>query len=140
LRSFEDRSLERRPPVVLDAVDPAQPYGASLPWPKRPLATSTDNTAVRGPQRVAGADVVLVGGEPVVYLERSLKGILTLVSADDERLPAALRVLCEHARTARKRLQIERIDGEPAAGHRLSGALQEAGLVAGPKRFTLGPS
>ncbi len=40
LRSFEDRSLQRRPPVVLDAVDPAQPYGASLPWPKREASTS----------------------------------------------------------------------------------------------------
>ncbi|MEH3052910.1 MAG: DEAD/DEAH box helicase [Patulibacter minatonensis] len=139
LRAYEDRSLERRPPVVLDAVDPAQPYGASLPWPRREVSTSTENTATRGPQRVAGADVVLVGGEPVAYLERSLKGILTLVPPDDERLAPALRALVEHARAARKRLQIERVDGEPAAGHLLSGALTEAGLVAGPKRFTIGP-
>lgn len=139
LRSYEDRSLERRPPVVLDAVDPAQPYGASLPWPKRERSTNTENTAARGPQRVAGADVVLVGGEPVAYLERSLKGILTLVEPDDERLAPALRALVDHARTARKRLQIERIDGEPAAGHLHSSLLQDAGLLPGPKRFTLGP-
>jgi ATP-dependent Lhr-like helicase len=139
LRSYEDRSLDRRPPVVLDAVDPAQPYGAVLPWPRRERPTSTENTAPRGPQRVAGADVVLVGGEPIVYLERSLKGLLTLVEPSDERLAPALRSLVDHARTARKRLQIERIDGEPAAGHLLSAALQEAGLVPGPKRFTIGP-
>ncbi len=139
LRSYEDRSLERRPPVVLDAVDPAQPYGAVLPWPKRERSTNADNTATRGPQRVAGADVVLAGGEPVVYLERSLKGLQILVAPDDERLAPALRVLVDHARTARKRLQIERIDGEPAAGHLLTSVLQDAGLVPGPKRFTIGP-
>ncbi|MBO9532613.1 MAG: DEAD/DEAH box helicase [Solirubrobacteraceae bacterium] len=140
LRAFEDRSLERRPPVVLDAVDPAQPYGASLPWPKREVSTSTENTATRGPQRVAGADVVLAGGEPVVYLERSMKGILTLVPPDDPRLAPALRALVEQARKSRKRLQIERVDGEPAAGHLLTSLLQDAGLVAGPKKFTLAPA
>ena len=177
LRAFEDRSLERRPPVVLDAVDPAQPYGASLPWPKRdddghahPVGAATTNGATangdgarsaprviggadsrapgaeeasrgrpRGPQRVAGADVVLAGGEPIVYLERSLKGILILTGYDDERLAPALRLLVDHAKQFRKRLQIERIDGDPAPGHRLSPLLQDAGLVMGPKRFTVGP-
>ena len=93
----------------------------------------------RGPQRVAGADVVLVGGEPIVYLERSLKGILILVDEADERLAPALRALVDHARTHRKRLQLERIDGEPAPGHWLSSMLVDAGLVMGPKRFTIGP-
>ena len=175
LRAFEDRSLERRPPVVLDAVDPAQPYGASLPWPKRPGADDGHAHPVgaavetsgakspprviggadsrgpgaaeadaakgkpRGPQRVAGADVVLVGGEPVVYLERSLKGILVLVPYEDERVGPALRTLVDHAKASRKRLQIERVDGESAPGHRLSPLLQDAGLVMGPKRFTVGP-
>ena len=53
------------------AVDPAQAYGAALPWPKREGAKS--------PARVAGAQVVLVGGEPVLYLERGGKGLQTLV-------------------------------------------------------------
>lgn len=177
LRAFEDRSLERRPPVVLDAVDPAQPYGASLPWPKRdddghahPVGAAVANGAAasangapsaprviggadsrgpgaeeasrgrpRGPQRVAGADVVLTGGEPIVYLERSLKGLLVLSAYDDERLEPALRALVDHAKKYRKRLQIERIDGDPAPGHRLAPLLQDAGLVMGPKRFTVGP-
>ena len=202
LRASEGNTLERRPPVVLDAVDPAQPYGASLPWPKRgddgfahPVGAATTvggqpasgpgspnfgkiggvaapprkaraakkaptaaevRAAVqadrsddpsrsgggrpRGPQRVAGADVVLVGGEPVVYLERSLKGLLLLVDESDERLAPALRALVDHARTHRKRLQLERIDGEPAPGHWLTPMLQDAGLVIGPKRFTVAPT
>ena len=44
---------------MLAAVDPAQPYGAALAWP----------ASERRPQRVAGAYVVLIGGEPIVYLE-----------------------------------------------------------------------
>ena len=56
-------------PVVLAAVDPAQPYGAALPWP-----------GTGRPQRVAGAYVVLRAGEPILYLERGGRGIQTLVS------------------------------------------------------------
>ena len=40
--------------LVLAAADPAQPYGAALPWPKR-------EGQERRPARVAGAYVVLVG-------------------------------------------------------------------------------
>jgi ATP-dependent Lhr-like helicase len=44
--------------LLLAATDPANPYGAALPWPSRPVAT-------RGhlPGRKAGAVVVLVDGE-----------------------------------------------------------------------------
>ena len=49
------RARARRPePLVLAAADPAQPYGAALPWPKRAGARAA---------RVAGAHVVLLGGE-----------------------------------------------------------------------------
>src|SRR5213079_3007859 len=85
-------------PLVLAAVDPAQPYGAALPWPKRPADGET-----RRPQRVAGAQVVLVGAEPVVYLERSGKGLLTLVEAGDARLYPALAALADHVRAGRVR-------------------------------------
>jgi ATP-dependent Lhr-like helicase len=45
---------------VLAAVDPAQPYGAALPWPR------PSEPGGRRPARTAGAYVVLVGGDPVV--------------------------------------------------------------------------
>ncbi len=70
-------------PLVLAAVDPAQPYGAALPWPKpddeRRLGSG------RRPARVGGAYVVLVGGDPIVYLERGGKGLQTLVPAGGRR-------------------------------------------------------
>ncbi|MGI8593812.1 MAG: Lhr family helicase, partial [Solirubrobacteraceae bacterium] len=77
--------------LVLAATDPAQPYGAVLPWPKR-------DDERRRPQRVAGASVVLVGAEPVLYLERSGRGLVTLVDADDDRLDPALEALAGEVR------------------------------------------
>ncbi len=134
--------LRERPPtgaetaVVLSAVDPAQPYGAALPWPKRDGAKS--------PARVAGAQAVLVGGEPVLYLERGGKGLVTLVDAEDpvgaERLAIALRAFAEHVRAGRgglRKLALERVDGEPATASALGPALRAHGFQEGPRRLTL---
>ena len=95
-------------PLVLAAVDPAQPYGAALPWCK---------LEGRRPARAAGAYVVLVGGEPILYLERGGRALQTLVGHDDARLEPALTALVEHVRTgAIKRLALEKVDGEAAMG------------------------
>ena len=84
-RLRSQRVDEEAPPIVLAATDPAQPYGAALPWPKR------DEESARRPQRVAGAYVVLAGAEPVLYVERGGKGCSVLVDADDPRIDAGAR-------------------------------------------------
>jgi ATP-dependent Lhr-like helicase len=111
---------------VLAATDPAQPYGAALPWPKR------DDD--RRPQRVAGAYVVLAGAEPALYVERGGKGLLTL-SGD----PAdALHALAEGVKAGRvPKLGIERVDGEPVVGSRWEERLLDLGFRAGPRKLTL---
>src|SRR5439155_1367008 len=53
LRELRPQEDEEPEPLVLAAADPAQPYGASLAWPKRAGARAA---------RVAGAQVVLLGG------------------------------------------------------------------------------
>ena len=53
--------------VVLAATDPANPYGAALPWPK--LEGS------RRPARAPGAYLLLRDGEPQAYVERGGRGI-----------------------------------------------------------------
>ncbi|MFZ1153266.1 MAG: DEAD/DEAH box helicase, partial [Solirubrobacteraceae bacterium] len=67
------RSVPEGVGLVLAAVDPAQPYGATLAWPRREGQT-------RRPARVAGAYVVFVDSEPVLYLERGARGIMRLSS------------------------------------------------------------
>ena len=123
--------------LVLAAVDPAQPYGATLPWPRRDGQT-------RRPARVAGAYVVFVDSNPVLYLERGGRGIVTLATGsapgqEGEPLDVALRALAEAARAGRvDRIALERVDGEPAIGSALKPLLVELGFRQGPRRLTLG--
>jgi ATP-dependent helicase Lhr and Lhr-like helicase len=118
-------------PVVLAAVDPAQPYGAALPWPKREGES-------RRPQRVAGAYVVLAGDEPVLYLERSGKGVLTLVEPGDPRVRPAFEALAEQVRGGRiRRISLERIDGEQVVGGPFGELLIELGFRQSPRALTL---
>jgi ATP-dependent helicase Lhr and Lhr-like helicase len=122
-------------PLVLAAVDPAQPYGAALPWPK---AETAEGASGRRPSRVGGAYVVLVGGDPIVYLERGGKGLQTLVPGSDARLTHALSALVAFARGgAIKRLALEKVDGESAMSSPLAPALTALGFAEGPRRLTL---
>jgi ATP-dependent Lhr-like helicase len=65
--------------VTLAATDPANPYGAMLPWPALPEGTG------HRPGRKAGGLVVLVDGQLVLYVERGGKSMLIFdpVSAAD---------------------------------------------------------
>jgi ATP-dependent Lhr-like helicase len=117
---------------VLAAVDPAQPYGGVLPWPAR------EGDGGRSPARVAGAYVVLTGGEPVLYLERGGRGLQTLVPAEDERIEPALGALAEEVKRGRiKRLALEKVDGDAAMSSALAPALIALGFQEGPRRMTL---
>jgi ATP-dependent Lhr-like helicase len=123
-------------PLVLAATDPANPFGATLPWPKR-----DDN---RRAARVAGAHVVTLDAEPVLYAERSGKGLITLQDpfqpdgAPAPWLVEALQALADHVRRGRiKRLALERFDGEPVVGSPFEPLLIDAGFTQGPRRLTL---
>jgi ATP-dependent Lhr-like helicase len=138
------RSLPREEGVhsLLAATDPAQPYGAQLPWPKPPLREiggDGDDGEKRGgrrPSRVAGAYVLLRDGEPVIYVERGGKGILRLARLDEAGLAAALAELADAAAEGLiPKLGIERIDGESVFGSGLEEALAEAGFTRQPRRM-----
>ncbi len=121
-------SREHGRTLVLAAADPAQPYGAALTWPKR-------EGQERRPARVAGAYVVLVEDEPVLYVERGGRGLVTLADAPIEE---ALAALAEAVRGGwMGKLALERIDGEPAIGSDLVGALTGLGFHSGPRKLTL---
>ncbi len=115
--------------LVLAAADPAQPYGAALAWPKRAGARAA---------RVAGAHVVLLDGEAALFVERGGRSLVPLRDPEEDWLRTALAALVEHARRAgRKRLAVERFDGEPVGETEVMPLLVEAGFLAGPRRAVL---
>ena len=130
LRSM--RSDEPAGPLVLAATDPANPYGAALPWPKR------DGDSARRPSRVPGAYVVTLDAEPVLYVERGGKALLPLVDPGDDRLRPALEALADAVKRGRvPRLGVERFDGEPVVGSPAGELLIELGFRQSPRKLTL---
>jgi ATP-dependent Lhr-like helicase len=105
-RLREHRDLLKEETRALLAVDPANPYGAILPWP--------ENGSAGRPRRVPGAWVVLHRGELALYME---KGGRTLLSFGPFREPevarAALETLMRLPRRRPHRLRIGTIDEKP---------------------------
>jgi ATP-dependent helicase Lhr and Lhr-like helicase len=131
LRELRPRDDGEPDPLVLAAADPAQPYGAVLPWPKRAGARAA---------RVAGAYVVLLGGRPALFVERGGRSMVPLRDPEPEWLRVALAALVDHTRRfGRKRLAVERFDGEPVSESDALPLLVEAGFLAGPRRVVLRP-
>jgi ATP-dependent Lhr-like helicase len=128
--------------LVLAAADPAQPFGAAFAWPKR-------EGLERRPARVAGAYVVLVDDEPVLYVERGGRGLLLLAEPssrpdhanalhEPDPIGTALRALAAAVRGGQvPKLSLERIDGEPAMASSLGEELVAMGFQPGPRRLTL---
>jgi ATP-dependent Lhr-like helicase len=102
--------------VTLAAADPANPYGAALPWPEHGR-----------PSRTAGASVVLHAGRLTAFVERGGRRITTF-DLDDEGIAAAAGAVADLAATKR-RMTITEVDGEPAEGTALGRALVAAGFV-----------
>jgi ATP-dependent Lhr-like helicase len=124
----DDRGGPRVRTMVLAAADPAQPYGAALPWPKH-------EGQDRRPARVVGAYVVMVEDEPLLYVERGGRGLVTLAEAP---LGEALHALAEAVRAGRVgKLALERIDGKPAIASPLAQELIDLGFHSGPRKLTL---
>jgi ATP-dependent Lhr-like helicase len=118
---------------LLAATDPAQPYGAALPWPRR------DEDDRRPLQRAAGAYVVLIDGSAAAYLERGGASLQLLPPADDPEVlrlaVTALRTLVTDGRV--RELVIKRVDGEPVSTSVRREALLTAGFVPGYRGLTL---
>ncbi len=125
-------------PLVLAATDPAQPYGAALPWP---------DSAGR-PARAAGAHVVLVDGRPLAYLERGGRRVTLFPGAAgragdeatagsatpvgdpdagaDARWTDALAGLVRSGR--RRSLEVTKVDGEAVRESPAADLLRDAGF------------
>jgi ATP-dependent Lhr-like helicase len=117
--------------VTLSAIDPANPYGALLPWP------GDGDSSPRG-RRVAGARVVLVDGVPVIFVERGGKKLRLGAPADDDAVAAALGELRRLAAARRHRqLRIEEVDGVPALHSPHAALLERGGFRVEPGALVL---
>ena len=114
--------------TVLAATDPANPYGAALPWPD-----TTPGAGGHRPGRKPGALVCLVEGELVAFVERGGKTVLTF-SDDVPALEAMAAALADIVRAGRvARLTIDSIDGVTALRSDLQRVLVGAGFATTPR-------
>ena len=155
----ESEGGSRAPVVVLGAADPANVFGACVPWPAPvegpgpdegdPAGTPVsgtnvppDGTCVSGTNvprlsRAAGAMVAFSGGAPVLYAAPRLKSLAVFSSDEDSvarALEACARWISDGARRngtspALEKLLVESVNGEPALKSPWAPVLQSAGFV-----------
>lgn len=128
--------------VVLAATDPANPYGAALPWPQ------LDGT---NPSRAAGALVVLVDGLLVAHLSRGGRhlGLFTSMLPDGIDAADAVELIVPALRATLSRagsppLDVELVNGSTVRSSGLEPAFRAAGAELTPRGVRLtastGPS
>jgi ATP-dependent Lhr-like helicase len=148
LRSFASPDRVPGGAVVLAATDPANVYGAALPWPDRPTGNEVEGvdvgegtgrrTAGHRAGRKAGALVVLLDGELVLYVERGGKTLLSWTEDEHALKEGATALSGAVAAGALGRMVVQKADG--ASVHEatpLSAALQAAGFAATPRGLRL---
>ncbi len=126
LRASRDSAREPEV-IVLAATDPANPYGAALPWPE----------CSGRPARAAGAAVVLVDGSPACFVERGGKTLVTFPSRSVEPEVVAAALASARADGRLGPLAIGSIDGEPARSHPWASAFINAGFADGYRGLTM---
>ncbi|MCO8307615.1 MULTISPECIES: ATP-dependent helicase [Streptomyces] len=140
--AFDGQRGQTRGAFVLAAADPANAYGAALPWPDPPADAS------HRPGRKAGAMVVLVDGELTLYMERGGKTLLAWPAGeaeaaspeDDARLWAAVAALAESARAGTLgSVTVERVNGLQALSSPIGKLLESAGFHPTPRGLRLRP-
>jgi ATP-dependent Lhr-like helicase len=102
------------PPLVLAATDPANPWGALLPWPE---------AHGRTPQRAPGARVILVEGRLLAWISRGAHHVTTFLSAEE---PAA-----SHDREALARTLVDLTRG-PGGRSSMIATIDAAGATESP--------
>jgi ATP-dependent Lhr-like helicase len=139
LRSYlRDPGRPEKPTALaLAATDPANPFGAALPWP---ASTGSEEGSGHRPGRKAGAIVAMVDGELALYVERGGKTLLTFTDEED-LLAHGIEALGRVVRQgALGRLTVEKADGVSILGQDsevIRRAMESAGFIATPRGLRL---
>jgi ATP-dependent helicase Lhr and Lhr-like helicase len=150
LRSLRSNpQLERAEILSLAATDPANPYGAVLPWPTVKLE-GDDEGGIRSLSRSVGASVILRNGDFIGYMRRNNPNILVFLPSEEPERTNAARDLAVFLATmaqdemrqegdARHRggVLISTINGMPVHHHPLSRFLRDAGFQPAPLGFNV---
>jgi ATP-dependent Lhr-like helicase len=118
--------------TTLAASDPANLYGAALPWPER--------VEGRRPMRAAGALVILVDGALAAWLSRDERALLTFIDGDEHdvirtRGLVAEALAAEAGPDRRTPFFLDEIDGLPVDESSFAEPLREAGFVRTPRGY-----
>jgi len=122
--------------LVLAATDPANPYGAALPWPDR-VHQADDGKRGHQPARKAGALVVSIDGSCVLYVERGGRTLLSFADDRDLLNSAAAALAASVRQGALGKLHVEAADGERITASPLAEALEQAGFRPSPRGLRL---
>ena len=129
LRSLKEPSDEAES-VVLAATDPANPYGAILPWP----AWGSSDAAARGPTRTVGAVVILVNGALAAYISRGGRQLLAWLPEDEPQRSGIARAVAGRLahlgddQSGRAPVLIGEVNGVLVSEHPLAEYLVAAGF------------
>ncbi len=133
LRTYAVDRREASPAVVLAATDPANAFGAALPWPVRPGEVVSGHR----PGRKAGALVALLDGELVLYVERGGRTLLTWTDQPEHLQPAVDALALAVRDGLLGKLAVERSDGVAVLDTPLGRALERAGFHPTPRGLRL---
>jgi ATP-dependent Lhr-like helicase len=120
--------------VVVPAIDPANPYGALIDWPKIVGDSAEDAGRAR---RVAGALVVIVDGHAALFLERGGRTLLLFEQPPDTADSTPRAVTALRATVGERSVRITEVNGRPALRSIHAGALERAGLRMEPGGLVL---
>ena len=134
LRNLEERRRrdDRNPIAITFATtDPANPYGAALPWPQLDAKGAL-------PKRNPGSLITLLDGRPAFYLERGGKTALAFPGFNEQQRAAVMNSLVQTARRGDlATFTIEKVNGVPVRESEWVTALLDAGFSELPRGFTL---
>lgn len=128
LRELAQQPADTTAAVALAAMDPANPFGATLGWP-------VHMTGAR-PVRRLGARIAIVGGELALYLPQGGKDLL-IFTPDEAQQQAAIAALALALKREKSlSFTLETVNGQPVSQSPLLNTLRHAGFSRVPQGFS----